>query len=301
MAVKLALTYKQLTKNDIKVLLVLEENMRKYEYVPVEIIERRTRLNPSELSRVLSKLNKLKLVERRIGAHTGYRITILGYDCLAIDSLVKRGVLSALGDRIGTGKESDVFQGLAPSGEKVIVKIHRLGRTSFKHTRRFRSYSLERDSVNWLIESSTAAQREFAALTELSRVTDGVPKPIARSRHVVVTEYVEGVELVEYRDAKDPEGMLLKILDTIKKAYQEVSIVHGDLSEYNVLVTLDEEGREHPLIIDWPQYVYKDDPRAEMLLKRDIEYIIRFFKRRFRVEMPLEKALGMVKGEINAT
>ncbi len=297
--VKLAYIYKQLNNRDFKVLLVLEKYLTKYEYVPVEIIEKEARLPPQHLALSLSKLSKLKLIQRRLGSLTGYRITYLGYDCLAIRSLVQRGVLAALGDRMGVGKESDVYVGLTPTEEKVIVKFLRIGRTSFRQTRRVRSWAEGKPEYGWLMQSRVAAEREYKALELLYKVKAKVPKPYGRSRHVVVTSYVEGVELYRYDNPRNPHHMLKTILDTLRKAYLDVGIVHGDLSEYNVLVVISDEGVEDPYIIDWPQYVYREDPQSEYLLKRDVEYIIKFFKRKYRLEVDLERALRYVRGEVD--
>lgn len=299
MALRLALTFKQLVERDITVLHSLERGLKRYEYVPVEFIERSTGLNPAELSLTLRKLHRLRLVERRVGSHSGYRLTTMGFDCLAVHGLVSRGIIVALGDRIGTGKESDVYQALSPTGSRLVIKFHRLGRTSFKQTKRVRTYSSERRAVTWYQESVVAAEREFAALESLVKHGASVPRPIARSRHAVVTDYVEGVELYEYKEAINPSGMLREILRTVRVAYLKVGIVHGDLSEYNVLVTLT-EGEEKPLIIDWPQYVYRGHPSAETLLRRDVEYIVRFFRRRYKLGTDAEVAFRYVKGELDA-
>lgn len=39
----------------------------------------------------------------------GFRLTYLGYDFLAIKTLVNRGVFSAVGRQLGVGKESGTF------------------------------------------------------------------------------------------------------------------------------------------------------------------------------------------------
>jgi RIO kinase 2 len=293
--VLLALTYKKLVDRDFKVLQVIEREMPKYEYVPVEVIERRLRMPSSQVALSLQKLNQLKLIRRRLGEYVGYTLTYMGLDVLALHSLVERGILHALGDKLGVGKESDVYSGLTPSGQRVIVKFHRLGRTSFQRFVRVRPYTANRPYHSKLEVAKIAGQREFKALQELSRVGALVPKPIGYSRHAVVAEYLEGVELYEYREPLDPESMLHDILDTLRKAYLEVGIVHGDLSEYNILVVL-EGDKEKPYIIDWPQYVEKDHPSADNLLRRDIEYITRFFRKRYRVAVDLEKAIKYVKG-----
>ena len=291
-----ALVYKKLVPRDFKVLSVIERGMSRYEYVPLEYIERHARMPSTHVALVLQKLNKLKLVKRRLGDYVGYRLTYLGLDMLALHSLVERGVLQALGDKLGVGKESDVYSGLTPAGERVIVKFHRVGRTSFQRVVRVRHYAAERPLQNWFQAAKIAGQREYRVLEELYRAGALVPRPISYSRHVVVTEYIEGIELYRYTDPIDPEAMLEKIIDTLAKAYQEVGVVHGDLSEYNVIVAL-RDGEEQPYIIDWPQYVERENPAADQLLRRDVEYIARFFRKRYGVEADVEQLLRRVKGE----
>ncbi|MEM0326948.1 MAG: RIO1 family regulatory kinase/ATPase, partial [Desulfurococcaceae archaeon] len=74
-------------------------------------------------------------------------------------------------------------------------------------------------------------------------------------------------------------------------AYHKASIVHGDLSEYNILVRKQDEV---PFIIDWPQYVYRDDPQAVDLLKRDVSYVVKFFSKTYGVELKINEALDYV-------
>lgn len=292
-----ALTYKKLTQRDFRVLSVIERNMSRYEYVPLEVIERQVRMPSTHVSMVLQKLNKLKLVKRRLGDYVGYRLTYLGLDMLALRSLVERGVLHALGDKLGVGKESDVYSGLTPSGEKVIVKFHRVGRTSFQKVLRVRVYAVDTTGYDWYALAKIAGQREYRVLEDLYKVNALVPKPYSYSRHVVVTEYIEGIELYSYKDPLDPASMLVRIADTLRKAYLDVGVVHGDLSEYNILVRITDEDEELPYIIDWPQYVEKENPAAQQLLNRDVGYIVRFFKKRYGVNIDSKTVLDYVTGK----
>jgi RIO kinase 2 len=298
--VQLALTYKKLVSRDFRILAVIEREMSRYEYVPLEVIERRLRLPSTHVAAGLQKLNKLKLVQRRLGEYVGYRLTYMGLDMLALHSLVERGVLQALGDKLGVGKESDVYSGLTPSGQRVIVKFHRVGKTSFHQLVRVRHYAASRRFSNWFEIAKVSGQREYRVLEELHRVGALVPRPISYSRHVVVAEYIDGVELYMYREPIDPEAMLHRILETLRKAYLDVGVVHGDLSEYNILVRVSDEGEEEPYIIDWPQYVEKEHPSAMQLLRRDVEYVARFFRKRYGVETDVERAIKYVTGEAEA-
>lgn len=64
--------------------------------------------------------------------YDGYRLTYLGYDYLALRSMVKRGNIAAVGQKMGVGKESDIYIVSNDKGELLILKLHRLGRVSFR-------------------------------------------------------------------------------------------------------------------------------------------------------------------------
>ncbi len=286
--------WEQLDSRDIAVLRGVESLSSRYEYVPVEVLEKRVRLPPTVIARSLDRLNQLKLVKRKLGSIIGYSLTYYGLDVVAYDSLVRRRVVEALGDRLGVGKEGEVYLGVTPSGERVIVKFHREGRKSFSKIKRYREYAVGLDRKQWFRLAKLAGEREFKALVALADEGARVPRPVAWNRHAVVQEYIPGVELHKVREM--PEEVALQVLEdvveTVKIAYRRVGIVHGDLSEYNILVS--EDGRGY--VIDWPQYVYRDDPRAGELLERDIRYVASFFRRRFNIDVDPERLLEEVAG-----
>lgn len=293
--------FKKLDRFDFKILNAIERGMSAYMYVPVEVISSFSRLDVDFVMRRLKKLNTLGVVSRRLGAHTGYILTSRGYDCLAFNALVKRGTLESISATpIGMGKEADVYIGITPAGKKVAVKFHRAGRTSFRGIRVKRAYVGERSHVSWLYLSRLAAKNEYQALQILSREKVSVPKPIDWTRHIVVTEFIEAVELSRTPKLNHPDTVLEKIIQNIKKAYR-VGVVHGDLSEYNILVRENDE----PVIFDWPQWVPSNHPSALILLRRDFKNILKFFKRKYglniKVEACLEKLVSEIAGEREST
>jgi RIO kinase 2 len=221
----------------------------------------------------------------------------MGLDLLALRNLVSRGVIEELGDKIGVGKEGDVYLALAPGGERVVVKFHRAGRESFKKIRRHRSYALDERATTWLILAKLVGEREFKALVALEREGAKVPPAVAWNRHAVVQKYIEGVELSMVRELSEEDAFRIvrDTVETLRIAYTKVGIVHGDLSEYNILVKT--EGEVEAYVIDWPQYVYKDEPNAEDLLRRDVEYLVKFFRRKFRIDFDVDAIIRYVKGE----
>ena len=290
----LAEIYRQLDSTDFKILSLFERLLNKYEYIPLDIIERRIILPPRELANKLRKLHKLKVIKRSLTPFHGYRLTYLGLDCIALRDLVRKDIIAYLGDKIGMGKESEIYIAKDKEENLLAVKFYKIGRISFQKVARVRSYLT--DERNWMIRSMVAAEREFKALKDLINHTPYVPKVRGWSKHAVVIDYIEGIELYRYKNARDPESILKRILHALRAAFINLGVIHGDLSEYNVLVEVKEE---IPYIIDWPQYLYKDDPAHEMYLKRDVEYIVKFFKRKYRVNIDSNEALKYVKGIIN--
>ena len=239
----------------------------------------------------LGKLDKLNLIYRTQDAYVGYTLNYAGYDCLAINAFVKAGVLEAFGKPLGVGKEADVYDALDPKGVRVAVKFHRLGRVSFRQTRRKRGYIL--DHAGWLFQSRLAAEKEFQALKLVHQHGVAVPEPLRQNRHAIVMGMIDGAELAKWKSLDDPEAVLREVLVNVRLAYVDAGVVHADLSEYNVIAKPD----MHVLIIDWPQFVTVEHPNAQELLERDVKNILDFFNRKFRVTSSFEATLGFVTGK----
>jgi len=284
--------FRELKNEDFRVLQAIETAMSEHEFVPEEQIARFTKLDLArDTDFRINRLSRLGLIYRMRGAYTGYTLNYAGYDCLAINGLVKANVLEAFGKPLGVGKEADVFDALRPGGERIAVKFHRLGRISFRQIIRRRSYSTQR-SASWLYQSRLAAEREYQALQLLFPYRIAVPEPISQNRHVVAMGMIEGAELAEYKEIPRSEKILEEILRNVRKAYLKAGVIHADLSEYNIILKPD----RHILIIDWPQYVTKEHPNAEEILARDVQNILRYFKRKHKLNADLKETIEYVIG-----
>ncbi len=73
---------------------------------------------------------------------------------------------------------------------------------------------------------------------------------------------------------KKPRRTYRQLLTYIKKLYKEAGLVHGDLSEYNVMMW-----RDKPVLFDVSQAVSLKHPMAESFLRRDLENLRQFFMR----------------------
>jgi len=260
-------TLSRLEPEDFRVLMIIEVDMSRHRYVPEDDILRLSGFSRKQIKYRLDRLSKFGLIYRWVGSYIGYALSTAGYDCLAMNALVKAGVIEAFGKPLGVGKESDVFDALTPNGRRVAVKFHRLGRISFRQTRRLRGYIADRRHISWLYQSRLAAEREFEALKMVYPEGVSVPEPIGHNRHVVVMGFIEGAELYRVPEVPNPDAVLDVVLNP-------------DF---------------HILIIDWPQFVTVDHPNAEALLKRDVKNILTFFKKRFNVKRDINEALESIK------
>jgi RIO kinase 2 len=283
--------FRQLESEDFRILNIIEAAMSKCEFVPVEQIQKYAKVPMDRVEFILSKLNKLGLTRKTRSSYIGHTLNYIGYDCLAINSLVKADVISSFGQTIGVGKEAEVYNALTPEGKTIAVKFHRLGKISFRQTRRKRGYT--RDHSTWLFQSHLAAEREFQALQLVYKAGVSVPEPISHNRHVIAMGIIEGGELSKWRKITKPKRVLKEILRNVRKAYLKAHVIHGDLSDYNIVLKPD----MHVLIIDWPQYVTSDHPNAAEILLRDVQNILTFFNRRFDVKVETQLACDYVTGK----
>ena len=124
-------------------------------------------LRPGALGSPRSLLSDLHALTTYPLADDGYKLTYGGYDYLALKTFVNRGLIKAVGHRIGVGKESDIYEVVNHEDEIMVLKIHRLGRVSFKAIKNKRDYLVHRTAASFLYLSRLAALREFAYMTAL--------------------------------------------------------------------------------------------------------------------------------------
>ncbi len=279
--------FKTLETYDVRVLRGIETGMRVFDWVPADDLPSYSRLAKPEVNYRLKRLARLKLVQRKTVHYVGYKLTFAGFDALAIYTLVKRGKIAALGGKIGVGKESDIYDAQRDDGQVVAVKFHREG-TTFRNIKRMRGYIAQDERSSWMLASRRAAESEYHALTRLYGFVN-VPAPFAQNRHVIVMALIDGKELARTELAA-PLGGLRRIIEQIKCTYGR-QIVHGDLSEYNILV----DANGDISLIDWSQWVPLSHPDSEDLLRRDIRNVLSYFARKYRITKATDNVVAYIK------
>ena len=210
------------------------------------------------------------------------------YTLLGLYKLLSRGWLTAMAGPISTGKEANVY--LAErDGSPVAVKIYLTRTANFKKMqdyiagdRRFINIGKSRRDVIF-----AWTRKEYSNLKRAEDVGIDVPHPLVFDRNVLVMDFL-GEEKVAYPQLrlahlKDPQQVYEEIMTAVISLWKNARLVHGDLSEYNILY-----GGGKPYLIDMGQAVTLDHPNAPGFLKRDLEQVNRFFADRCTTRDALE-------------
>lgn len=274
--------YKDISQNRphlVRILMEIARMHRKHAHVPVDELAKK--IKNVNLDSALHYLVKRKLIKRISQPYTGVYLTHHGNDFLALHWFVKKNFIIAIGDPIGIGKESEVYWSLTPTQEEVALKIHKAGILPFKSGKRYRIYLNTKDKITDFTESKLAARREAEALKKIKGVVDA-PRPIAQFRHFLLMQGIKGIDLVKIKHLPRDDARYLYdvIIENIDKSVKKCHVIHGDLSEFNIVLK-EEDG--NPVIIDWPQWVSKEHPSAWFLLERDIFNICAYFAQKHDV------------------
>ena len=196
----------------------------------------------------------------------------------ALYKLVQDGYVDAFGGPISTGKEANVYEALGDDRD-VAVKIYRINASDFRQMReyldgdpRFEGIGSDKGKVvlAW-------TRKEFANLSRARAAGVRVPEPIAVERNVLVMELVGHADdrarrLAEV-NVENPETAYEVVREYMRRLHR-AGLVHGDLSEYNLIVY---EGEL--VVIDLGQAVTVHHRNAGEFLRRDCRNVAAFFGR----------------------
>ncbi len=218
---------------------------------------------------------------------------------MVVFDLMNSGLIYELNGVVSSGKEARVYWGITEKGEDLAVKIYLTSSAEFK--RGMHKY-IEGDPRFKDVKHDTRsliavwAQKEFRNLTEATQAKVRVPQPIAVKSNVVVMEFIgkDGVSApsLKAQVPANPEKVYKTIITYLKRLYRKAKIVHGDLSEYNIMMW-----KGKPVVFDLSQSVSIQHPMADFMLRRDLENVNRYFKRLDVNVIPVEELYKMVVGK----
>ena len=178
------------------------------------------------------------------------------------------------------GKESDVYLVNNEAGEELCLKLHRLGRTSFRQIKNKRDYHRHRNNTSWLYMSRIAAEIEFTFMKALRDNGFPVPIPVAYSRHAVLMSVAEGIPMTQMEELSDPAELCEKMMDFIRRL-ASFGLIHCDLNEFNALVSDEDDDELELTVIDFPQMVSTSHKNAKYYFDRDVSGCRDFFAKKF--------------------
>jgi RIO kinase 2 len=273
-----------ITPDEFRVLTAVEMGSKNHEVVPTVLIVQISGLRNGGVNKIMGSLAKRNLVAKvQNSKYDGYRLTYGGYDYLAMRALSKRDSMYSVGNQIGVGKESDIYIVADAEGNEMVLKLHRLGRISFRAIKEKRDYLGKRKSASWMYMSRLAAQKEWAFMKVLYEHGFPVPRPIDQARHCILMGFQDAYPLRQISEIPSPGKLYSELMDLIVR-FARAGLIHGDFNEFNILIHR-ETG--DPIVIDFPQMVSTSHENAEWYFNRDVECIRTFFRRRFRYESAL--------------
>lgn len=207
-----------------------------------------------------------------------------------LETLKRKRYFDELGGAIKTGKEGDVYFGYRD--DKVLaIKIFRMTSANFKkisqyisHDFRFKNIkgSLRKVILRW-------TEKEFRNLSLCYKNSISVPRVYKCLNNVVIMDYIHG-KMLKDTDLKNPKEFFELLIEQIKLVRHEAKLIHGDLSEFNIMVK-----DELPVLIDWGQGISikngDDFKQHYETYLRDIRVVVNHFKKRYGLELDLDEVL----------
>ena len=198
---------------------------------------------------------------------------------MTIYELMNKGTIGDIHGVVKAGKEARIYWGKAPDGKELAIKIYLTISAEFKKGKmiyiegdpRFKNIKHDTRSI-----VSAWAFKEYKNLQLAIRAGVKVPKPITVKNNVLIMQFIgkDGVTapVLKEEPPKNPAEVYEQLLEFICLLYQKAKLVHGDISEYNVMIW-----RNRPVLFDVAQAVPLEHPMADSFLRRDLNNLYRYF------------------------
>jgi RIO kinase 1 len=212
--------------------------------------------------------------------------------------MINRNVVSEINGCISTGKEANVYHAVTinddaeQTAQHRAIKVYKTAILVFKDRdryitgeHRFRQ-GYQRSSNRAMVK--LWAEKEMRNLKRLYAAGIPCPEPVYLRSHVLVMGFLgdkkgyPAPRLKDFSFTGDEDEQhdkwlecYLTCISLIRMMYQTCKLVHGDLSEYNMLYW-----KNKLYFIDVSQSVEHDHPRSLEFLRMDIKNVGDFFRRK---------------------
>ncbi|KAJ8533263.1 hypothetical protein ON010_g13992 [Phytophthora cinnamomi] len=229
---------------------------------------------------------------------------------LILQKMINRGELDEVHGCVQSGKEAHVYFAVGTDEVtmrpvQLAVKIFRTTLNEFGNRHEYvtgdRRFDLHFQKKDLRRQIKAWTDKEYRNLCRAAKCNIRAPAPIVCKEHVLVMQFVgaDGWPEPTLKDVqadwspKQQARAYADVLQATRALYQRAHLVHGDLSEYNILYS----HREKRIwLIDFGQAVDRSHPDTEKFLRRDLHTINRFFQRGDLLEATAEE-VGLISDE----
>lgn len=209
------------------------------------------------------------------------------------DELIKAGLISDLVAEVNAGKEASIYIAHLRNAP-LIIKSFRLQLTSHNRT-----------GGNPQIRATAYAVREYYRLTKAFRGGMRVPTPAKQINNTILMTFIgtNWIPAPQLRAVKlmNPEEIFDEIIEQLWLMYNKAKLIHGDLSEYNILIH-----NNKPVIIDFPQAIdmsllemkFPDNLRRNLqVLQKDIQTVGKYFQKEYNLDYDYQEVYKYIIGK----
>lgn len=242
---------------------------------------------------------------------------------LIITSAINNELIQRCNGAVKQGKEAVIYH--ADKGESSLCEGFDVAVKVFKRIKEFRSRGEYVDgdpryagrpyrSMSSREQLESWTEKEYRNLMRAHRSKIPVPTPLEYKQNVLFMRFMgnDGWPAPQIREIELRKGsrkwdvLYTQVLESMRRLYHDARLIHGDLSEYNILIApvsqVDhpinpEEGDLQTVLIDFGQAVDTRHPEAIELLERDILRVKEFFTKQGVPTMSVEEAKELITND----
>ncbi|TDH67868.1 uncharacterized protein CCR75_007438 [Bremia lactucae] len=198
--------------------------------------------------------------------------------------MLNYGIVTEINGCLSTGKEANVYHARLPNGREGAIKVYKTSILVFKDREKYVSgefrfrHGYSKSNPRKMVK--LWAEKEMRNLRRLHDADINCPAPLLLRSHVLLMDFIgqDGWAAPRLKDAKISDSRYrecyISCIKMMRTMYQKCHLVHGDLSEYNILYY-----QTKLFFIDVSQSVEHEHPSANDFLRKDCRNIADFFRK----------------------
>ena len=220
----------------------------------------------------------------------------VSYDLLRKE-LIDRGIITDLVAEVNSGKEATIYTAHINEAPLVVIMFRQQNTSHNKQKRR--------KVGNPQTRAASFALKEYTFMSRAYRAGMNVPTPALKLNNILIMQFIghDWTPAPQLRNAylESPEEILDEIIEQMKIMFQKAKLIHGDFSEYNILVHSNK-----PVIIDFPQAIdmsllgsisEQNIHKNLQVLKKDILTIRDYFEKTYNLTFDFTQVYSHIAGK----